>query len=105
MKVRVRGVTYPDVPTASRKLKVSEKTVYAALQRGTEDTLGTGRGRHGNYPPGPHATPVQIGPYCYNSIREAARELNFSRKTLTRILRKRGVSTCQTNGRPGCSTD
>jgi len=93
MRVCVRGITYDSVPEASRALGVSEKTVYSALSTGTEDTLGIGRGRHGKTPPGPRAVAIQLGPRQYASIRQASRELGFSRKKLTRWLRNRGVET------------
>lgn len=88
MQVRVRGKVYHSVPEASRKLKVKEETVYAALSVGREDTLGIGRGRHGKNSPGPRAQQVQLGPYTFASIREASRRLGISRKRLTRMLRQ-----------------
>ena len=93
MRIPVRGVIYKDVHEASRALGVTTNTIYAAAARGTLDTVGLGRGRHGRHVEGPRAVPVPIGPYEYTSIRHACRELNLSRKELSRWLRNRGVQT------------
>lgn len=48
MTITIRGVTYPDVEAAAAALKVKPMTIYAAVVKGTTETVGSGRGRPRN---------------------------------------------------------
>lgn len=88
MKIAVRNQTFPDVPTAAKRLGVKESTVYRALSRGGADGIGkgTGNGDHDRQSVQPGCQPVAIGPCRWNSRRQCAKELEMSVSGLSRIL-------------------
>lgn len=85
MRIVVRGTVYPDVPTASALLGVSQSRVYSALCTGGEDRLGVGRGRQGRRVPGSRARPVTLGGVTYPSRRQASRALGVSRRRVDQL--------------------
>lgn len=98
MKVLVRGHTYSSVPVAAKILGVTTSTVYTALHRGTQDTLGIGQGKglRLNGGGGRPKQKVVIGRVVFSSYREAADALGYT----TAGLRKAylyGKSYAKTN--------
>lgn len=94
MKVRVRGVVYANAHECAAALGVAPDTVYSAVCRGTEDTLGlgpTGPKRYG----GGRSKPIKIGPHVFPSIAAASRALGRNSKWVSEVLRKKGKRAMQ----------
>lgn len=75
MLVRVRNEIYRSVPEAARRLKVSEKTIYSALARGTEDTIGLGRRGPHNPSGGVPKVPLAVAGVPFESITALAKAI------------------------------
>lgn len=88
MSVRVRGVTYPDVATCARKLRVDRTTVYGALARGREDYLGLGSGTTGVK--GDPPKPVTLFGVWFPSKEGASRALGMDPSYVGNTLKRGG---------------
>lgn len=92
MKVSIRGRVFASVSDAAKHFGVRTSTIYHALSDGREDYIGLGQGKRkkgdysqrGGYP----AKPLKLGAYTFRSIGEAERQLGFSEKYLSKLLRK-----------------
>jgi hypothetical protein len=87
MRVKVRGVVYESVDECAAALGVCRGTVCAALSRGREDAIGTGRGRHSGDRTG-RAKPITVGGVRYPSIAAASRGLGMADGWLGDVLKK-----------------
>jgi hypothetical protein len=90
--IEIRGVLYPDIATAARKLGVSRNTVDGAIRRNALDTVGLGRGS------GRQRMAVMIEGNLFANADAAARHYGVSAKAVfnavnegdpDRIARKR----------------
>lgn len=91
--VRIRGKVYPSARDAAKDLGLSVQSIYSALHRGTEDTVGLGHRR----PPGagrPQIA-VKVGKFHFASQSECDRYLGvfrgFTRQCFNRD--KQGMQT------------
>lgn len=92
MKVSIRGRVFASVYAAAEHFSVDPSTIYHALREGREDYigLGTGKRRKGDYGQrgGSNPTQLTLGAYHFHSIGEAERQLGFSKKYLSKLLRR-----------------
>jgi hypothetical protein len=83
---RIRGVTYIGAQAAADALGVRSDTVYHALQRGKEQTLGLGSGSQSHLTGGTGHRPFKIGSITYDSERDASKALGRNAGYVSRVL-------------------
>lgn len=83
--ILIRGIRYPSMAAAARKLGVSSTTVFNALERGTLDRVGLGIPAYKT-----NSIPVTIRGVTYASQCEAARQLGVKQNTIA-LAYKRGT--------------
>lgn len=90
MPVTIRGTTYPSVRAAADALGVTPSTIYSALGRGREDTIGIGPGhRPVENRLGGNPKPITLGGVTYRSKRAASIALGMSKGYVTDVLSSR----------------
>lgn len=94
MRVEVRGVTYNSADEAAKALGVARVTVYSALSKGKQDTLGLGRGnRKEESRKSGKGVPITFGKVTFPSIAAASVALGFRPKYLATALQKGQAET------------
>lgn len=84
MPVRINGAMYPSVKAAADAMGLSIQTIYGAIARGAENTVGTGRETV--------CKPTTIDGVTYPSRSAAARALGLKPSAvINRIRRRRGA--------------
>lgn len=90
MQVCVRGTVYKDIETAAKALKVKPATVYAAVWRGTTDTLGKGKGRHQVHNIS-RSTPIEVGGRHFKSMSELSRAMGYNDHYFKKTVKDYGM--------------
>ena len=92
MRVNIRGTIYESVPAAAKATGRSVKTVYAAIESGRTDHIGTGTPKAYRPHPARDGKPQCVAGVWFPSISAVARFIGKDITHTRNALRKGGVA-------------
>lgn len=92
MRVNIRGTIYESVPAAAKATGRSVKTIYAAIDRGCADKIGTGTPKAYRPHPARDGKPQCVAGVWFPSISAVARFIGKDITHTRNALRKGGVA-------------